>query len=126
MSTSNLLKILGFFLGPSESLSSQKTPADGNKPNTQLANTKGSNLGLAGPPGAFPLMVAAETLAASFGVHMNRIQTAAGVGGESVNTRSPISLKKSTFVTSKSGSCSAPLQPPPHVDFSQNVILSGE
>ncbi|VDL36779.1 unnamed protein product [Hymenolepis diminuta] len=98
----------------SESLSSQKTPADGNKPGTQLANTKGSNLGVAGPPGAFPLMVAAETLAASFGVHMNRIQTTAGVGGESANTRSPISLKKSPFVTSKSGSCSAPLQPPSH------------
>lgn len=69
-------------------------------------------------------MVAAETLAASFGVHMNRIQTSPGVGGESVNTRSPISLKKSPFVTSKSGSSSAPLQPPPHGKYNLKFIFN--
>ncbi|KAL7064395.1 hypothetical protein AAHC03_05340 [Spirometra sp. Aus1] len=49
-------------------------------------DVRGKNYGLAGPVGAFPLMVAAETLAASFGVHMNR-------SAQTISVRSPPTAK---------------------------------
>ncbi|VDO01039.1 unnamed protein product [Rodentolepis nana] len=106
---------MSWFASESESSEgTQKAPSDGNKPGSQLLNSRGGSFGVAGPPGAFPLMVAAETLAASFGVHMNRSQTTGGVGSETVYTKSPISLKKSPPMTSQSGSSSAPLKSSPH------------
>ncbi|VDM30196.1 unnamed protein product [Hydatigera taeniaeformis] len=95
----------------SESSSSQKTTSDTNRsPISSLINSgqsnRGSNLGVAGPPGGFPLMVAAETLAASFGVHMNRSQ--AGI----LDPTSRITLKKTSSGASKSGSSYSSLQSP--------------
>ncbi|VDK38764.1 unnamed protein product [Taenia asiatica] len=97
----------------SESPSSQKTAADTNRTGLSSLlnsgqNNRGGNLGVAGPPGGFPLMVAAETLAASFGVHMNRSQTG------SLDTASRISMKKSSSGASKSGASYTSLQSPPH------------
>ncbi|KAL5966712.1 Rho GTPase-activating protein 21-A [Taenia solium] len=97
----------------SESPSSQKTAADTNRTGLSSLlnsgqNNRGGNLGVAGPPGGFPLMVAAETLAASFGVHMNRSQTG------SLDTASRISMKKPSSGASKSGASYTSLQSPPH------------
>ncbi|KAM7537804.1 hypothetical protein Aperf_G00000059929 [Anoplocephala perfoliata] len=99
--------------GRSESTGGQKTSAGGRQSSllNSGANSRGGSFGIAGPPGGFPLMVAAETLAASFGVHMNRTQT---IGMDPSSTRSPISLKKSGAATSKSATISVPLQQPSH------------
>nr|CDS23430.1 Rho GTPase activating protein 21 [Echinococcus granulosus] len=100
----------------SESSSSQKTASDSSRTGISSLfnsgqNNRGGNLGVAGPPGGFPLMVAAETLAASFGVHMNRSQTGSL---DPVSTKSRISLKKSSSGASKSGASSTSIQSSPH------------
>ncbi|VDN15665.1 unnamed protein product [Dibothriocephalus latus] len=61
-------------------------------------DVRGKHYGLAGPVGAFPLMVAAETLAASFGVQMHR-------GSQPIAVRSSPTVKPT--MPSQCGSTSA-------------------
>uniref|UniRef100_A0A5K3FL26 Rho-GAP domain-containing protein n=1 Tax=Mesocestoides corti TaxID=53468 RepID=A0A5K3FL26_MESCO len=70
----------------------------------------GGGGGVAGPPGAFPLMVAAETLAASFGVHVSRGQAGGGVDAQGAPSKSSAASKKAASL--KSGSGSTPLRQP--------------
>uniref|UniRef100_A0A0X3QCF8 Rho-GAP domain-containing protein n=1 Tax=Schistocephalus solidus TaxID=70667 RepID=A0A0X3QCF8_SCHSO len=67
-------------------------------------DVRGKNYGLAGHVGAFPLMVAAETLAASFGVQMNR-------GSQSISVRSPPTVKPTVPSQCGSTDAAAPSDP---------------